>query len=122
MFNGSFEEATTQRATLSEDDPVAFKLIIGWVYTRVIEIPKYENEESPVTYFLRLLLRSSWYQHSLMEPLTYYRSTVGRQTSCRISTSSTSNTKRRQRIRSSASRLHEPWHTSSVLVHTRQSL
>lgn len=56
MFNGSFEEAATQRAKFPEDDPVAFKLLIGWVYTKVIEIPKDENEESPVTYLLRLFV------------------------------------------------------------------
>ncbi|KAI9646437.1 hypothetical protein NHQ30_004429 [Ciborinia camelliae] len=33
MFNGSFLEGTTQVATLPEDDPDAFRLLVAWVYT-----------------------------------------------------------------------------------------
>ena len=37
MFNGGFEEAKTQCATLPEDDPSGFHLLVGWVYTGSIE-------------------------------------------------------------------------------------
>ncbi len=60
MFNGVFEEATSQRATFPEDHPVAFKLLIGWVYTGFIEIPKSSDddgsEEHPSTHLLRLFV------------------------------------------------------------------
>ncbi|KAF7886977.1 uncharacterized protein EAF02_003624 [Botrytis sinoallii] len=33
MFNGNFEEGTTNSATLPEDDPEAFNILISWIYS-----------------------------------------------------------------------------------------
>lgn len=37
MFTGGFSEATTQSATLPENDPAAFELFLGWIYRGVID-------------------------------------------------------------------------------------
>jgi hypothetical protein len=36
MFNGSFLEGSAEKAHLPEDDPIAFKLLISWIYLNAI--------------------------------------------------------------------------------------
>ncbi|CZR66762.1 uncharacterized protein PAC_16663 [Phialocephala subalpina] len=72
MFNGSFEEASTQRATFPEDHLVPFMLLIGWVYTKTIEIPKSlecdGSEEDPAPHPTTHLLRLFVLAEKLMVP------------------------------------------------------
>jgi hypothetical protein len=39
MFNGGRREAGTQSANMPDDNPKAFKLLLGWVYVGKIEVP-----------------------------------------------------------------------------------
>ncbi|KAE8452599.1 hypothetical protein EG329_013858 [Mollisiaceae sp. DMI_Dod_QoI] len=39
MFNGPFAEGVSQSAEFPEDNPTAFKLLIGWIYTQHVEDP-----------------------------------------------------------------------------------
>jgi hypothetical protein len=39
MFNGSFSESTSNIGSFPEDDPVAFKLFISWLYRGAVEMP-----------------------------------------------------------------------------------
>ncbi|KUJ17041.1 uncharacterized protein LY89DRAFT_718733 [Mollisia scopiformis] len=40
MFNGGFREASTQSASLPEDNIDAFKVYVTWLYRNIIEVPK----------------------------------------------------------------------------------
>jgi hypothetical protein len=39
MFNGGWRETGTQSANRPDDNPMAFKLLLGWVYVGKIEVP-----------------------------------------------------------------------------------
>lgn len=39
LFNGPFLEGISQSADFPEDDPTTFGLLLGWVYTGIIETP-----------------------------------------------------------------------------------
>ncbi|TGO79485.1 hypothetical protein BELL_0031g00200 [Botrytis elliptica] len=46
MFNGNFEEGTTNSATLPEDDPKAFNILVSWIYSdQVFPVGLRENQE-----------------------------------------------------------------------------
>ncbi|KAF7875244.1 hypothetical protein EAF04_002416 [Stromatinia cepivora] len=57
MFMGGFLEAAKQTATLPEDSPCAFRLLVSWIHTDIIATSetsssKYYHEELPRLFFL----------------------------------------------------------------------
>jgi BTB/POZ domain len=52
MFNEGWTETGTQSATLPDDDPKAFKLLVGWVYGGKIEVPA--DAEGPIDIYIGL--------------------------------------------------------------------
>lgn len=46
MFMGEFSEAATQTATLPEDNPEAFKLLVTWVYTGSLASDTFDEKSS----------------------------------------------------------------------------
>jgi BTB/POZ domain len=45
MFNGSFKEATSNTATLSDDDPEAFEALVEWLYQNTFTIGDCEDND-----------------------------------------------------------------------------
>lgn len=64
MFNGHFEESTTQTAKMPEDNVEAFKIMIGWVYNGVIEPDiglEFKTPNSSKTPLIELLILAEKY-------------------------------------------------------------
>lgn len=59
MFSGSFQEGTTQCATLPEEDLEAFKRFIGWIYHGSIEV--HQLKEWPLTRCIHLFALAEKY-------------------------------------------------------------
>jgi len=59
LFTGSFQEGTTQSATLPEEDREAFKLFIGWIHHGSIEV--HQLKEWPLTRYIHLFALAEKY-------------------------------------------------------------